>query len=73
MAGFSAVFFSLGEEVLLGGPGRGFYQGAGFKGRDADCSLQTTPMDELPSFGFAGYSVSVSHSSQWNRENPKPV
>ena len=45
---------------MLGGPGRGYFQGAGFKGREADCSLQTTSMDQLPSFGFAGYSVSYN-------------
>ena len=50
---------------MLGGPGRGYFQGAGFKGREADCSMQTTPMDALPSFGFAGYSVSL-YNIQYN-------
>ncbi|KAI6660329.1 Integrin alpha [Oopsacas minuta] len=68
MAGFSSTFFSGGEEVMLGGPGRGFFQGAGFKGRDADCFLQTTPMDNLPNFGFVGYSVVIGRVFNRNKD-----
>ena len=47
---------------MIGGPGRGYFQGAGFKGRDAGCYDSTTPMDQLDELGYIGYTVSISIS-----------
>ena len=58
MAGFSSTFFSDGQETMISGPGRGYFQGAGYKGRDAGCSDSTTPMDQLSDYGYIGYTVS---------------
>lgn len=44
---------------MVGGPGRGYFQGAGYKGKDAGCSDSTTPMDQLAEFGYIGYTVSL--------------